>query len=430
MKLIQKPMFKMLSVAVLALLLLIPAGLIQNLIREREYTQENAINEMTSVWGGEQMLVGPYLTVPFDAPYTVTNSDGTEEISYARNYLYVLPEFLNGAVDVQPETRKLGIYEAVVYRGEADMQGEFKLPDWTKAGVDPKYIHWDKVTLNVGISDLRGVEGAFDFEWNEASLPLSSGLVTNEIYWSGVHSPVAIEDQEELRFKFSTTLRGSRRFSVVPLGKQTTFSMVSPWAEPNFEGSFATTKYEPTAEGFSAHWEVSHLNRNYPQSWVGKKYTPANDFFGTEFIKTVDNYSKSTRVAKYAILIIALTFMVFYFSELIKGAKVNALQYVLVGLALVLFYTLLLSFSEHIGFNAAYLVAALMTVLMEFFYARSVLGSTKLAAYVAATLTLLYSFIFILIQLKDFALLAGSLGLFVILAGIMFISRRIQWEEE
>ena len=420
----------MLSVAVLALLLLIPAGLIQHLIREREYTQENAINEMTSVWGGEQMLVGPYLTVPFDAPYTVTNSDGTEEISYARNYLYVLPEFLNGAVDVQPETRKLGIYEAVVYRGEANMQGEFKLPDWTKAGVDPKYIHWDKVTLNVGISDLRGVEGAFDFEWNEASLPLSSGLVTNDIYWSGVHSPVAIESQEELRFKFSTTLRGSRRFSVVPLGKQTTFSMVSPWAEPNFEGSFATTKYEPTAEGFSAHWEVSHLNRNYPQSWVGKKYTPANDFFGTEFIKTVDNYSKSTRVAKYAILIIALTFMVFYFSELIKGAKVNALQYVLVGLALVLFYTLLLSFSEHIGFNAAYLVAALMTVLMEFFYARSVLGSTKLAAYVAATLTLLYSFIFILIQLKDFALLAGSLGLFVILAGIMFISRRIQWEEE
>jgi len=420
----------MLSVAVLALLLLIPAGLIQNLIREREYTQENAINEMTSVWGGEQMLVGPYLTVPFDAPYTVTNSDGTEEISYARNYLYVLPEFLNGAVDVQPETRKLGIYEAVVYRGEANMQGEFKLPDWTKAGVDPKYIHWDKVTLNVGISDLRGVEGAFDFEWNEASLPLSSGLVTNDIYWSGVHSSVAIESQEELRFKFSTTLRGSRRFSVVPLGKQTTFSMVSPWAEPNFEGSFATTKYEPTAEGFSAHWEVSHLNRNYPQSWVGKKYTPANDFFGTEFIKTVDNYSKSTRVAKYAILIIALTFMVFYFSELIKGAKVNALQYVLVGLALVLFYTLLLSFSEHIGFNAAYLVAALMTVLMEFFYARSVLGSTKLAAYVAATLTLLYSFIFILIQLKDFALLAGSLGLFVILAGIMFISRRIQWEEE
>ncbi len=420
----------MLSVAVLALLLLIPAGLIQNLIREREYTQENAINEMTSVWGGEQMLVGPYLTVPFDAPYTVTNSDGTEEISYARNYLYVLPEFLNGAVDVQPETRKLGIYEAVVYRGEANMQGEFKLPDWTKAGVDPKYIHWDKVTLNVGISDLRGVEGAFDFEWNEASLPLSSGLVTNDIYWSGVHSPVAIESQEELRFKFSTTLRGSRRFSVVPLGKQTTFSMVSPWAEPNFEGSFATTKYEPTAEGFSAHWEVSHLNRNYPQSWVGKKYTPVNDFFGTEFIKTVDNYSKSTRVAKYAILIIVLTFMVFYFSELIKGAKVNALQYVLVGLALVLFYTLLLSFSEHIGFNAAYLVAALMTVLMEFFYARSVLGSTKLAAYVAATLTLLYSFIFILIQLKDFALLAGSLGLFVILAGIMFISRRIQWEEE
>jgi len=268
---------------------------------------------MTSVWGGEQMLVGPYLTVPFDAPYTVTNSDGTEEISYARNYLYVLPEFLNGAVDVQPETRKLGIYEAVVYRGEANMQGEFKLPDWTKAGVDPKYIHWDKVTLNVGISDLRGVEGAFDFEWNEAALPLSSGLVTNDIYWSGVHSPVAIERGGTSLQIFRPPYEAVAAFRWCLWGSKQPLVMVSPWAEPNFEGSFATTKYEPTAEGFSAHWEVSHLNRNYPQSWMGKKYTPANDFFGTEFIKTVDNYSKSTRVAKYAILIIALTFMVFYF---------------------------------------------------------------------------------------------------------------------
>ena len=420
----------MLAVALLALLLLIPAGLIQNLISEREYTQESAISEMTSVWGGEQMLVGPYLTVPFDAPYTITNSDGTEEISYQRKYMYVLPERLMGAVDVQPETRKLGIYEAVVYRGDASMQGEFILPNWTKVGVNPDYIHWDKVTLNVGISDLRGVEGAFDFKWNGSDLPLSSGLVTNAIYWSGVHSSVSIENEPSLHFEFSTTLRGSRRFSVVPLGKQTKFTMNSPWTEPNFEGSLSTTKYEPTSDGFSALWEVSHLNRNFPQWWIDKQYTPANDYFGTEFVKTVDNYSKSNRVAKYAILIIVLTFMVFYFSELIKGAKVNALQYVLVGLALVLFYTLLLSFSEHIGFNAAYFIAALMTVLMEFLYARSVLGSTKLAAYVATTLTLLYGFIFILIQLKDFALLAGSLGLFVILAGIMFISRKIKWEEE
>ena len=129
MKLIQKPMFKILAVALLALLLLIPAELIQNLIREREYTQENAINEMTSVWGGEQMLVGPYLTVPFDASYTVTNSDGTEELSYARKYLYVLHEYFDREVDVQPETRKLRIYEAILYRGNANMQGAFKFPN-------------------------------------------------------------------------------------------------------------------------------------------------------------------------------------------------------------------------------------------------------------------------------------------------------------
>ena len=203
--------------------------------------------------------------------------------------------------------------------------------------------------------------------------------------------------------------------------------MNSPWQEPSFKGSYATAAYTPANDGFTATWKVSHLNRNYPQAWSGRKYNPTVDFFGTEFIQSVDTYSKTNRVTKYAILIIALTFMVFYFSELINASSMNAQQYVLIGLALVLFYTLLLSFSEHLGFNYAYLLAAVMTVVMEFFYAKSVLKSSKLAGYVAGVLSLLYAFIFILIQLKDFALVAGSLGLFVILGGIMYISRNIEW---
>lgn len=418
----------MLAIGVLAVLLLIPASLIQDLIREREFIQDSAIDEITSVWGGEQMIVGPYLSIPFDDPFTVTNSDGTEEISYARKHLYIMPEVLNGAVVVEPENRKLGIYEAVVYKGDVQMNGSFVLPDWSVMGVDPDLISWDKVSLNVGISDLRGVEGAFEFHWNEAPVNMSSGLVTSDIYRSGVHANINLEQSEKLDFAFSTELRGSRRFSVVPLGKQTKFKMESPWTEPNFEGSFATSEYVPIENGFVANWTVSHLNRNYPQAWVGRQYSPTTDYFGTEFIRSVDTYSKTNRVAKYAILIIVLTFMVFYFSELINGTKVNALQYVLVGAALVLFYTLLLSFSEHIGFNNAYLVAAIMTIAMEFLYSKSIMGSSKLAAYVAGVLALLYTFIFVLIQLKDFALLAGSLGLFIILSVIMYISRNIRWD--
>lgn len=418
----------MLAIGVLAVLLLIPASLIQDLIREREFIQDSAIDEITSVWGGEQMIVGPYLSIPFDDPFTVTNSDGTEEISYARKHLYIMPEVLNGAVVVEPENRKLGIYEAVVYKGDVKMNGSFVLPDWSVMGVDPDLISWDKVSLNVGISDLRGVEGAFEFHWNEAPVNMSSGLVTSDIYRSGVHANINLEQSKNLDFAFSTELRGSRRFSVVPLGKQTKFKMESPWTEPNFEGSFATSEYVPIENGFVANWTVSHLNRNYPQAWVGRQYSPTTDYFGTEFIRSVDTYSKTNRVAKYAILIIVLTFMVFYFSELINGTKVNALQYVLVGAALVLFYTLLLSFSEHIGFNNAYLVAAIMTIAMEFLYSKSIMGSSKLAAYVAGVLALLYTFIFVLIQLKDFALLAGSLGLFIILSVIMYISRNIRWD--
>ncbi len=151
MKFTEKPMFKMLAIGVLALLLLIPAGLIQNLIREREFTQDSAIAEMTSVWGGEQMLVGPYLTVPFDDPYTVTNSDGSEEISYARKYLYILPENLVGNAEVLPETRTLGIYEAIVYKSDIAINGSFVLPDWEKVGVLPEHIAWEKVTVNIGL---------------------------------------------------------------------------------------------------------------------------------------------------------------------------------------------------------------------------------------------------------------------------------------
>ena len=430
MKFTEKPMFKMLAVGALAVLLLIPATLVQNLIHERESTQNSAISQMTSIWGGDQMIVGPYLSIPYLDPYTVTNDDGSQSVSYSRKNLYVLPEVLEGDVDIVPETRSLGMYEAIVYEGDMSFSGQFILPDYKTLGIQERFLEWDKATINMGITDLRGVEGNFEFNWNEQPLQMSSGLSSNEIYHSGIHAPVEVSEDQKYIFTIRATLRGSSRFSVVPFGKQTRFSMISPWTEPSFKGSYATASYAPSEDGFEATWEVSHLNRNYPQAWTGRKYSPTNDFFGTEFIRSVDTYSKTNRVAKYAILIIALTFMVFYFSELINSSSVNALQYVLIGLALVLFYTLLLSFSEHLGFNRAYAVAGLMTVVMEFLYAKSVLKSAKLAGYVAGILTLLYGFVFVLIQLKDFALLAGSLGLFVILGGIMYISRNIEWDFE
>jgi len=430
MKFTEKPMFKMLAVGMLVLLLLIPANLVQNLIRERESTQNSAISEITSIWGGDQMIVGPYLSIPFLDPYSVTNEDGSQTVSYSRRNLYVLPEVLNGAVEILPENRSLGIYEAIVYESDMKFSGRFILPDFATLGIQEKYIEWNKAAVNMGVTDLRGLEGSFDFTWNDTILEMSSGLSSTEIYPSGIHAPVSIEKGKEYNFNIRSILRGSTSFSVVPFGKQTKFSMKSPWQEPSFKGSYATAAYTPSQDGFEASWEVSHLNRNYPQAWSGTRYNPTLDYFGTEFIQSVDTYSKTNRVAKYAVLIIALTFMVFYFSELIKASNVNALQYVLIGLALVLFYTLLLSFSEHLGFNYAYLLAAVMTVIMEFLYAKSVLKSSKLAGYVAGVLSILYTFVFVLIQLKDYALVAGSLGLFVILGGIMYISRNIEWNRD
>lgn len=203
--------------------------------------------------------------------------------------------------------------------------------------------------------------------------------------------------------------------------------MVSDWHSPSFTGAFLPVSHHITRDSFSAEWSVLSMNRNYPQSWTGRQYVFDRDYMGVSLIKTADEYQKSTRASKYAFLIICLTFMLYFFFENIRALKIHPVQYLLVGLAIIVFFLLLISLSEHIGFNSAYLISSIAIVGLISFYSYYILKSKKLVAQVGTILGSLYLLLFVILQMEDFALLVGSLLVFSVLAMAMYSSRHINW---
>jgi len=228
-------------------------------------------------------------------------------------------------------------------------------------------------------------------------------------------------------FIFNVKLKGSQYINFVPVGKVTYVELTSDWPTPSFDGTFLPTTREVSEDGFTATWNVLHLNRNYPQAWIGAQHRVNESAFGVNLLLPVDSYQKTNRSIKYAILFIGLTFLVFFFIEIINQKRVHPIQYILVGLALSLFYTLLLSISEHTTFNVAYGISTALTIGLIAAYTKTILKSNALTGLMAGILIVLYLFIFILIQLQDYALLMGSVGLFVILGLVMYFSRKIDW---
>ena len=239
--------------------------------------------------------------------------------------------------------------------------------------------------------------------------------------------PLGAEDKTGKEFSISLRFNGSMGLHFVPLGEETDVKLSSVWKDPSFTGAFLPDRRKVDDNGFSAHWNVLHLNRGFPQMFLGANTGIDKTGFGVNLRMPVDQYQKSMRSAKYAILFIALTFLVFFFIQLFHRIRIHPIQYLLVGLGLTIFYTLLISLSEHLGFETAYLGASVAIIALITGYARVMLKRLKLTMVMGLTLTVLYAFIYIIIQLQDYALLMGSAGLFVVLAIIMFLSRKIDW---
>ena len=418
-------MIKVAAIGFLTLILLIPMAMIQELVMERRARQKEATNEISSKWGYEQRLTGPILVVPYKTFEYDKDTKKTIEIGHLA---YFLPEELKVNGTLTPEIRNRGIFDVAVYSSNLKVEGYFKSPKIETA--ESIQIDWNGAFLTIGISDLRGIKEAINFKWNNKDMVCEPGVKISHLVKSGVTVNNPLQQNTEVgeyRFSFNIALNGSRSVSFVPVGRETNVHIESPWGNPSFEGAFLPFDRTITESNFNASWKVLELNRNYPQKWIDSDLNLDESAFGVALLLPVEAYQITERSMKYAILFIALTFTVFFFVEVMRKLRVHPIQYVLVGFGLVLFYLLLLSLSEQMSFGLAYIIASLGILVMITSYAHSIFKNNRLTAILAGILVLLYGFLYILLQLQDYALLMGSVGLFIILATVMYLSRKINW---
>ena len=417
---------KLIVITLLMLLLLIPSVMIREIIRDRENLSKEATSEVSAKWANAQQLTGPVLTIPLEYE---TESDG--KIVRSTRQWHILPEELRMDGQIDPLTLNRGIYEVMVYDSKLDISGSFS-PGLSPDPNNLKEIRYDQAYLTMGITDLRGIQKQVRLHWNDETLDVQPGSRNPELIPSGITIDLpGIPDKpgSPLPFQFTLDLQGSTNLSFVPVGNTTRVSLRSPWPSPSFNGNFLPDERAISDTGFSASWTVLQLNRNFPQSWTGNAPGPemGKAAFGVDLILPLDSYQKSFRSVKYAILTIALTFLVFFLVEVLNKRKIHPFQYALVGLALCLFYILLVSVSEHTGFNLAYAISAFTTISLIGLYSLSVFNIRKYTGVLVLTLIAIYTFLFVILQLADYALLMGSIGLTIILAMTMYLTRRIDW---
>ena len=411
---------RIIFIAGIIIMLLIPLLMIQSLITDRQQYRFVAIQEISKSWAGAQTIAGPIITVT-----TKKEKEDKEGNKYfvTRSYHY-LPGNLKIDVEVLPEKRYKGIYEVMLYKSKIKMSGNFNLAKLFEQFADKK-IEQSYISFN--ISDLRGIQKDAILKLNGDSYNLISGI-KNKIFKSGFYSDFELKTDNVLQnFDIELELNGMENLDFIPLGKFTEVNVNSPWNNPSFAGAFLPTTREITEDGFTAQWKVNHFNRSYPQEWEGKTYDAFPSAFGVKLLVPVDEYQKTMRTSKYGLMIIVLTFLSFFMIELFSKKVIHPIQYLLVGLALLIFYSILLAISEYILFQYSYLISSLLIIALIGFYVRSIYKSKQIASIITGMLFMFYGFMYVILQLQDYSLLLGTIALFIILAAIMFFTRKINW---
>jgi len=410
---------KIILLTIGGLFLLVPLEMIKSIIRERQQNSEKVRQEIALQWAGRQNVTGPVLNIP------VKIIPGNDKAAPYKILYHIMPETLDISGEVNTEKRHRSIYEAVVYNSELILKGEFRIPEINTE--QESEVLWKEAYFTLGISDNRGIKGGVVLKSGNDVAEAVPGLKDNEVFASGISFPFALnESGNNIPFELSLALSGSEDLSFSPAGKTTSVSLFSPWPSPGFNGSFLPSDRTIGDKGFKASWQITNLNRNFPQVWTGNEFKPANDSFGVEFVLQADHYQKSLRSAKYGIIFIALTFLALLFAEMSAGENLHIISYLLVSLAIVLFFSLLNAMSEHIGFNLAYLIASASTICLIVLFLLKLVQKRKSVFLIAGMLVFLYSFIFILLTLNDYAYLAGNIGLFVLLAVTMGLSLKLK----
>jgi inner membrane protein len=445
-------MVKLASIGFLILILLIPSVWIEDLIQERESRADSVVEEVASKWSGPQTLNGPVLTIPFIVHYEAEVQHEKEvggriviemkkEMRERIEKAHFLPEKLAIKGSVKPQVLHRGIFDAAVYESVINLNASFLTPDFEKMKVLDKDVMWNEAEISIGIKDLRGISDnpVLLVGGKECTGEPSSNLEfiserSNDSYVSGTGVVVKLPWKSGADFSGDVSmklpLKGSSSLYFSPVGKTTDVELAGPWADPSFEGEFLPATRVVNEQGFSANWKVLHYNRPFAQTWLGSEKSLSGSDFGARLLIPVDQYQKSMRSSKYGVLVIMLTFVALFMVEIMRKIRIHPFQYILIGVALIIYYSLLLSFSEQVGYNWAYLIATVATVTLIGLYSSTFLKSKVLVITFTSLLTFFYGFIFVIIQLQDFSLLLGSIGLFLIIGVIMYFSRSIKWYKE
>lgn len=409
---------KLIFIGLVALVCLVASGLVLGLVSEREGRYREVEREVGEAWGAPQSLLGPVLTFKENE----TAPDG----SVVARTRYVLPQTLIVESVIEPEVRSRGIFDTVVYTEHLRVQGTFLSND-----VDMR-VEDREPSLVVVLPDTRSIETQVALTWNDATLEFEPG--TNERFFgeSGIHVRVPFSrNANEYAFQFDLVLRGSNDVTFMPVGKATHVAVSSSWSSPEFTGAFLPSERTLNEDGFRAAWSISSFGRDFPQSWVSSNPvsldTILDSGFSVRLYKGVDLYTQVERATKYAVLFIVVVFTVFFLLEVLTRLHIHPVQYTLIGAALALFYLLLLSLTEHLGFLWAYVIATVMTTALITGYSMSVLKQKGRAVLVSVVLIVLYGYLYFVLKLEDYALLFGSLLVFVLLGSVMYLTRDIDW---
>lgn len=444
---------KIFSIGILVLLLLIPTAWIQSLIEERQQRAQAVVQDINETWSGEQVLLGPVLVVPVVRQESVIDEEQGLQTREFEELAFFLPETLHARSDVQPTRLHRGIFEAAVYESQTVLRARFGSFDFAALDIPENSVLWNKSYLIVGISDLRGVSKNPTVTWGGQPLEgeptdnigLSVGLQATPQADDGETAAVSSRRQQEFRKGIKIPLKaaggpqpgqevviqlavkGSRALHFMPAGKTSEVTITGKWDSPSFVGSFSPSDRKVGPDGFEARWRVLHYNRPFEQQWVGNNRELKDVDFGVRLLIPVGQYQKSMRTAKYGILLILLSFVALLLVELITKIRIHAFQYILIGAALIVYYSLLLAFSEHIGFNVSYLISSACTIALVVLYVYAILHNRRITVLFGGLLSFFYLFIFVIIQLQDYSLLAGSIGLFALVAALMYVSRKVNW---
>ncbi len=408
----------------LILAMLIPASYVSKLVDEREQRHHEVVHEVSEKWASAQTITTPYLYIPY-LKHSLNDSGKAVTV---RSRFMIPAKTLEANASMQPEVRKRSIYEVLLYRSNIDLKGTFVIEPGKE--VKPEDILFNEAKLCIGITDLQGVEEKVNTIFNTVSYDLEPGLPVDNINSKGLSAalPITAANLENpLAFALKIKLKGSSTLHFIPLAEESSVAIQSPWQNPSFDGKVLPNERDVSDKGFTAKWRFNKANMPLINQLSKNDDDEDKLAFGVSMIQPGDQYAKTNRSVKYAILFIGLSFAMFFITELVQAKPVHPVQYILIGLALIIFYTLLLSVGEFTGFNIAYGIASASTILLVALYAVQLFKSIATGTLLGLFLGMLYGYIYVLIQLEDTALLAGSISLFILLAVAMFFSRKINW---